>query len=97
MNVSGIRYSGGSQRCRYMFNGECQLFSAKCEDDKGIMPEYVERLLHIVNCLEEIRSRQSEVIEDLFKLAMMHLSADCEEVKTITAKINEIAKINAEV
>lgn len=98
MSNNGFGYSGSGGRCRYMLNGECQLFSKNCENDCAtIMPEYAERLLHISGCKDEIINLQKEIIDDLFTLVSLHLSADCEEVKEVVAKINEAAKINAEI
>lgn len=98
MSISGIKYSGGGERCRYMLNGECQLYSKNCENDCAtIMPEYAERLLHINRCKDEIIDNQKEIIDDLFVLVSLHLSAECEEVKAVVAKINETAKIRAEI
>lgn len=98
MNVSGVRYSGSGERCHYKLNGECQLFSKDCDNECAtIMPEYAERLLHINTCKDEIIDNQKEIIDDLFVLVSLHLSAECEEVKAVVAKINNTAKIRAEI
>ena len=98
MNVSGVRQGyGGGETCRYKLGGECQLYSADVSrDSSGIMSEYAERLLHMNGCQEEIIALQKEIIDDLFALLSQHISVDCEEVKAVTAKINEAATIRAD-
>lgn len=98
MSFSGIGHKrSGGESCRYMLCGECQLFSKNInEDDVNIMPEYAERLLHMTGCQEEIIALQKEVIDDLFVIVAQHLSVDCEEVRAVTAKINEAATMRAD-
>ena len=94
MNISRVR---SMSKCKYLLDGECQLFSRKCEENCSIHhPDYTDRLTHIAGCQEEIIKLQKEIIDELFNIACMHISAESEELRPVILKINEAAMKRAE-
>ncbi len=81
-----------SQKCQYRINGQCALLSRDFDLDSCEA-----RLMHIINCNEEIIRLQSEVIHELFNLTGQNAAVGAEEMESIIEKINEAARIKAEV
>ena len=83
--------------CEYCLDKECQLFSRECDESCPMNhPNFSERLTHIALCQEEIIQLQKEVIDELFNLLSMHISAEAEELRPIIEKINEAARKGSE-
>lgn len=81
------------ERCQYSLCGECQLYNQNC----NIESEQIDRLVHIATCQEQIICKQKEIIDEIFELALMHVSADADEMKPIVADINELSQIRTEI
>lgn len=81
------------ERCQYSLNGECQLYN----HDTNMESKQIERLVHIATCQEQIIDKQKEIIDSIFELTLMHISADAVELKPIIDDIKEISNIKAEV
>ena len=74
------------ERCEYSLNGECQLYNHDC----NIESEQIKRLVHIATDQQHIIDKQKEIIDDVFELTLMHVSADAEELKPILDKVAQI-------
>ena len=96
MNEAGL--STGNDLCDHHLLGECQLYSRQCEKDCNLFkPDTIERLAHVITCQEQMINLYKDIVEDLMTLALQHISADAEELRGITAKINEAATVRAEI
>ena len=78
-------------KCQYRVNGQCALLSKDFDIDSC-----EERLLHIVNCQEEIITLQKAVIDETINLIGMKAELSAEEMEGIIEKINRAAEIRKE-
>ena len=74
------------ERCEYSLNGECQLYNHSC----FIESEQIKRLTNIATCQEEIINKQKAIIDEIFNLALLHVSVDAEEMKPVIEKMAEL-------
>ena len=59
------------------------------------MDDMLGKLTEICMAQEEIINLQKSIIDDLFILAIQHISAEAEELKPIIEMINEAAGVRA--